>query len=98
MSYCIGTLRFSNDNSSDRTHTHPIQLAYLETLHPRLIAFELSVVGGLVGLFTVVGPLETSVFLSVPLRLAYWVSCAVLCWPMVLRCAPKGEVREYRLR
>lgn len=51
-------------------------------LDRRLIAVELSIVGGLVGLFAVVGPLKTGEFLSVPMRGAYWASCAALCWPM----------------
>ncbi len=60
---------------------HWLQFAHLELLDPRLIGAELIIIAGLVGLLAVVGPLGTDHGRGLIQRLAFWGSCAAVCWP-----------------
>ena len=72
-----------------------MQFAYLEMLEPRLIVLSLSVVLGVVLLFAMVGPLGTDDDLRAVARLAYWGSCACVCWPI---CHAQDTVTLYFMR
>ena len=81
--------------ASDGSRRTALQFAHREMLDLGLIRVELGIIAGVVVLLAIVGPLGTDDGLSLLSRLAYWASCAVICWPF---CHAQHAVTLYLVR
>ena len=90
-----GAENSSIDTSATGCAPRPLQSVYLEMLEPRLIAVEVGIIGGLVVLFAIIGPLGTDDTLALARRFAFWASCAVICWPL---CHSQNALTLYFVR